>query len=155
MKCHSTIQYTATAHCISVILMYQRFLDSGGDSRFPFDQYHFHCPIFCCFSPQCLSSTLLRIAWWPSAEKELCSWLSAYVAVLGCCDPVTFDGMGRMWISVLSAFDHCFFLLKWSLLLDILAFCFALPLSSEMKIKSFLFLLRLFDIRPGLNFHQN
>ena len=56
----------------------------------------------------------LRIALWPSARKELVSWLSAYAvslnALLIICVSIPFDVLARMYTSIVSVLDHCPFL---------------------------------------------
>ena len=54
---------------------------------------------------------LFRIAWWPSAGKELSSWLSACAVLLNAifivCIPLPFGVYGRMWNLIVSVPDHC------------------------------------------------
>ena len=56
---------------------------------------------------------LFRISWWPSARKELSSWLSACAvllcAVLIVCVPFPFAVWDRMWNSIVSVSDHYLF----------------------------------------------
>ena len=58
---------------------------------------------------------LFRIAWWPSAGKELSSWLSALVVLISCrlncvCVRFPLGVWGRMWNSIASVPDLCFFI---------------------------------------------
>ena len=72
-----------------------------------------------CSSAFCLQSSdflflLLRMAWWPSAWKELSSWLSAcivlFYAVLTVRVPFPFGVWDRMWNSIVSPPDHHLFI---------------------------------------------
>ena len=55
-----------------------------------------------------------RIAVWPSAGKELTSWLSAYAVLLNVvlivCAPFPFGIWDRMWNSIVTVPDHCIFI---------------------------------------------
>ena len=57
---------------------------------------------------------LFRLAWWPSARKELSSWLFAFAvlfcAVLIICVPFLSGVWGGMWKSIVSVPGHCLFI---------------------------------------------
>ena len=63
-----------------------------------------------------LLSILFRIAFWPSAGKELSSWLSTRAVFLLFCDvvivrvPFPFGVWGGMWSSIVSFPDYCLFI---------------------------------------------
>ena len=64
------------------------------------------------FRRVCCPATDLRIALWPSAEKELMSWLSAVLpyVVLIVSVPFPFSVWGTLWNLIVSIPDHCLFI---------------------------------------------